>query len=157
MIETDSEEVRRWIAQAKSRRIGLKPVEIWLGQTDRPMGPVLAKVVKGLGIGGRFRTRATIIAKAAEAAEAVGREEKRLDAQGEHARVVLVGRRRKTATIAVSPGRYAEVDPEPWADTTVAERVEMALGMLDNMRPEEKALADRVGRKKGRESAPGVH
>ena len=69
----------------------------------------------------------------------------------------LVGRRGKTATIAVSPGRYAEVDPGPWAGTTVAERVEMALGMLDNMSPEEEALADRVGWEKGRESAPGLH
>ena len=154
MIETDPEQVRRWIAQAKTRCIGLKPVEIWLGQTDRCMGPVLAEVLKGHGIGGRFRTRATMIAKVAKA---VGREEKRLDAQGEHDRVVLVGRRGKTATIAVSPGRYAEVDLEPWAGTTVAEPVEMALGVLDNMRPEEEALADRVGREKGRESAPGVH
>ena len=101
MIETDPEEVRRWVAQAKTRHIGLKPVEIWLGQTDRRMGPVLAGVVKGLGIGGRFRTRATMIAKVAEA---VGREERRLDREGEHDRVVLVGRRGKTATIAVSPG-----------------------------------------------------
>ena len=154
MIETDPEEVRRWVAQAKTRHIGLKPVEIWLGQTDRRMGPVLAEVVKGRGIGGRFRTRATMIAKVAQV---VGREETRLDAQGEHDRVVLVGRRGKTATIAVSPGRYAEVDPGPWAGTTVAERVEIALGMLDNMSPEEEALADRVGWEKGRESAPGVH
>ena len=154
MIKTDPEEVRRWIARAMTRRIGLKPVEIWLGQTDRRMGPTLAKVVKGPGIGGRFRTRATMIAKVAKA---VGREEKRLDAQGEHDRVVLVGRRGKTATVAVSPGRYAEMDPGPWAGTTVAERVELALSMLDNMRPEEEALADRVGREKGREGAPGLH
>ena len=146
--------MRRWVAQAKTRHIGLKPVEIWLGQTDRRMGPELAEVVKGLGIGGRFRTRAMMITKVAKA---VGREEERLDAQGEHDRVVLVGRRGKTATIAVSPGRYAEVDPEPWAGTTVAERVEMALGVLDNMTAEEEALADRVGREKGRESAPGLH
>ena len=154
MIETDPEQVRRWIAQAKTRRIGLKPVEIWLGQTDRRMGPELAEVVKGPGIGGRFRTRAAIIAKVAKA---VGRQEKRLDGQGEHDRVVLVGRKGKTATIAVSPGRYAEIDPGPWAGTTVAERVEVALGVLDNMSPEDEALADRVGREKGREGAPGVH
>ena len=154
MIKTDREEVRRWVTQAKTRPIVLKPVEIWLGQTDRRMGPTLAEVVKGPGISGRFRTRATMIAKVAKA---VGREEKRLDAQGEHDRVVLVGRRGKTATVAVSPGRYAEVDPGAWAGTTVPERVEMALGMLDNMRPEEEALADRVGREKGREGAPGLH
>ena len=154
MSETDPEKVRQWIARAKTRHIVLKPVEIWLGQTDRRMGPELVEVVKGLGIGGRFRTRATMIAKVAEA---VGREEKRLDRCGKHNRVVLVGRRGKAATIAVSPGRYAEVDPRPWAGTTVAERVEMALGMLDNMRPEEEALADRVGREKGRGSAQGLH
>ena len=154
MIDTDPEQVGRWVAQAKMRQIGLKPVEIWLGQTDRRMGPTLAEVVKGPGIGGRFRTRAAMIAKVAKV---VGQQEKRLDSQGEHDRVVLIGRKGKTATIAVSPGRYAEIDPGPWACTTVAERVELALGILDNMRPEDEALADRVGREKGREGAPGVH
>ena len=126
----------------------------WLSRDPFAFVARLAEVAKGTGIGGRFRTRATMIANVAEV---VGREERRLDRCGEHDRVVLVGRRGKTATIAVSPGRYAEVDPEPWAGTTVAERVEMALGMRDNMSPEEEALADRVGWEKGRESAPGVH
>ena len=150
----EARQIRRWIARAKSLEIELGPVEVWLGQIDRRMGPQLAEVATGGGPGGRFETREALLEKTSEV---VGRHEAALDAQGETERVVLVGREGKAATIAVSPGRYPGMHRIPWSGTTVAERVELALGGLDNMGAEDEALADAVGRWKGAQRAGGIH
>ena len=146
--------VRLWAALAKDKPIALEPVEIWLGQTDRRMGPEFVERLEGAEEGGRFDTREALLEAAATA---VAREEARLDACGQTERVVLVGRAYKSATIAVSPGRYRGDDPAPWATTAMSERVEMALTGLDNAPAALDALADAVGARKRGAGAPGTH
>ena len=146
--------VRLWAALAKGKPIALEPVEIWRGQTDRRMGPEHIETIEGDEPDGRFHNREALLEAAGAA---VAREEARLDACGETERVVLVGRAYKSATIAVTPGRYAGDDRAPWASTPMTERVEMALTGLDNAPAALDAIADAVGASKRGAGAPGVH